>query len=488
MIGVRSKSVAEHRSLADPGRGGIVRPTRRIPVVLLVAWSAAIVPIALGSSGASADRVPTRGPWRAEGNQNGAYFGWSVGTAGDVNGDGYADAIAGAPFYNNGQSGEGRALVYHGSATGLSTTPNWTVESDHSGALFGYSVGTAGDVNGDGYADVIVGAYGYSNGQSAEGRAFVYHGSATGLSTTADWTAEPDQGLAFFGVSVGMAGDVNGDGYADAIVGASGYDNGQTNEGRAFVYHGSATGLSATPNWTAESNQEDAYFGASVGTAGDVNGDGYADSIVGAWGYDNGQTNEGRAFVYHGSATGLSTTADWTAEADQAGAFFGYSVGTAGDVNGDGYADAIVGAFGYDGGQSKEGRAYVYHGSAGGLSATPDWTAESNQASAWFGTAVGTAGDVNGDGYADAIVGAPHYHTGHTREGVAFIYDGDAAGLGTTPSRRAESDQAFADFGYSVGTAGDVNGDGFAEPIVGAPYYERGQIAEGMVFVWRGRA
>ena len=113
-----------------------------------------------------------------------------------------------------------------------------------------------------------------------------------------------------------------------------------------------------------------------------MNGDGYADVIVGASYYDNGQTDEGRAYVYHGSAAGLSATAAWTAESDQAGAYFGGSVATAGDVNGDGYSDVIVGASSYDNGEADEGRAYVYHGSAAGLSATPAWTAESDQARA----------------------------------------------------------------------------------------------------------
>ncbi|MFH1017237.1 MAG: integrin alpha, partial [Pseudomonadota bacterium] len=137
---------------------------------------------------------------------------------------------------------------------GLATVPGWTAESDQASALFGYTVATAGDVNGDGYADVIVGAVNYDNGQTDEGRAYVYHGSASGLSATANWTAESDQGSAYFGYSAGTAGDVNGDGYADVIVGAYGYDNGQDNEGRAWVYHGSASGLSAAANWTAESD------------------------------------------------------------------------------------------------------------------------------------------------------------------------------------------------------------------------------------------
>jgi S-formylglutathione hydrolase FrmB len=103
-----------------------------------------------------------------------------------------------------------------------------------------------------------------------------------------------------------------------------------TDEGRAYVYHGSASGLSTTPNWTAESNRASAEFGVSVASAGDVNGDGFSDVIVGAWLFDNGETNEGRAFVYHGSASGLSTTANWTAESNQAGAQFGVFSGIGG--------------------------------------------------------------------------------------------------------------------------------------------------------------
>jgi hypothetical protein len=130
------------------------------------------------------------------------------------------------------------------------------------------------------------------------------------------------------------------------------------------VYLGSGSGSAATPAWTAESNQIGALFGCTVATTGDVNGDGYADVVVVASYYDNDQTDEGRVYAYLGSASGLATTAAWTAEIDQANANLGSSVSTAGDVNGDGYADVIVGASRYDNPETDEGRAHSQKGPA----------------------------------------------------------------------------------------------------------------------------
>lgn len=432
------------------------------------------------------DPLMTSAAWTAESDQASANFGWSVRTAGDVNGDGFSDVIVGAKMFDNGETNEGRAFVYHGSAGGLGVTANWTAEGNQAEAYFGHAVATAGDVNGDGFGDVIVGAYGYDNGESGEGRAFVYHGSASGLSPTPSWTAESDQDGAQFGWSVGTAGDVNGDGFSDVIVGADLYDNGLGDEGRAYVYHGSAAGLS-TPAWTAALGQVSAHFGFAVGTAGDVNADGFSDVIVGAFGYDNGQTDEGGAFVFHGSSTGLVTTIAWTAESGQANAFFGWSVGTAGDFNGDGFSDVIVGAIAYDNPETSEGLISVYFGSATGLSTSGSWSAQSNQAGCELGGSVGTAGDVNGDGFADVIAGAYAYDNGETNEGRAFVYFGTAAGSPSTVWT-AESNQGGAQFGISVAAAGDVNGDGFSDVIVGAFAYDNGQSDEGRAFVYHGSA
>jgi hypothetical protein len=420
-----------------------------------------------------------------ESNQTSASLGYSVSGAGDVNGDGYADVIVGAVGYDSGQTDEGAVFVYLGSSSGINTSAACMVESDQQSAMLGASVSGAGDVNGDGFADVIVGGIYYDSGQTDEGAVFVYHGSASGIDSTYDKRVESNQGYALLGWSVSGAGDVNGDGFADVIVGAIWYDSGQPNEGAAFVYHGSASGINTTFDKMVESNQNDASFGISVSGAGDVNGDGFSDIIVGAEDYENGQTTEGAAFVYLGSASGINTTFDKMVESNQTYASMGNSVSGAGDVNGDGYSDVIVGAENYDFGK---GAAFVYLGSASGINTTAASIIQSNQQSAHLGRSVSGAGDVNGDGFADVIVGADYYDNGQTDEGAAFIYHGSSSGIDTMYNKMVESNQSYARMGYSVSGAGDVNGDGFADVVVGALDYSNGQAAEGTAFIYHGSA
>ncbi len=440
------------------------------------------------ASGLGPNGTPSNTDWSNEGNQASAYFGYSVSPAGDVNGDGYADIIIGAHNYN---TGSGKAFVYNGSSSGLSLSPYWTAENGQVHSEFGYSVFTAGDVNGDGFSDVLVGAYFFDNGESSEGRAYLYTGSAAGLTTSATWAAESDQTSAQFGLSVSSAGDVNGDGYADVIIGAPLFDNGQTDEGKAFVFNGTSTGLSFTANWSAESNLTGDQFGYCVSTAGDVNGDGYSDVIIGEIYYDNGQNDEGRVSVFHGSATGLSASPNWSSEGNQIAGLLGYIVSTSGDVNGDGYADVIAGSYNYSNGEANEGSIFVYHGAASGLSASANWIGESNQAGAGFGISATTAGDVNGDGYGDIIAGANNYDNGETDEGEVFMWYGSSSGLGAngTPSNAdwtAQGNQISGKIGRCVSSAGDVNGDGYSDVITGTRLYDNGEIDEGSVFMWYG--
>ncbi len=396
--------------------------------------------------------------WSVEGGQAGAYLGYCVALAGDVNGDGYDDVIVGAVGFDNGQSNEGGAVVYLGSASGLSTSAAWTAESDQANAELGKAVAAAGDVNGDGYDDVIVGAPGFDNGETNEGGAFVYLGSASGLAATPAWTAEGGPSSAFVGWTVGGAGDVNGDGYDDVIVGFE-----------ARVYLGSASGLSTSAAWVGPAVN-------SVAGAGDVNGDGYDDVVVGP--------GAGEADLYLGSATGPSASPAWT-WVEQELYFHAASVAGAGDVNGDGYGDVLVGVPGccdYLLDESLEGRVDAYLGSSTGLSTVPDWSLVGPGnfgPDALLGSSVSAAGDVNGDGYGDVVLGAPGPGAGRV-----YVSLGSSTGL----SSALDFGDGRWGFGSSVSGGGDVDGDGYDDAIIGSEQFGNGQTEEGRAQVFLGSA
>ncbi len=431
--------------------------------------------------------LSTTPSWTAESNQGGAYFGYAVAGAGDVNNDGFDDVMVGSYQYDNGQSNEGVVFVYHGGESGLPGAPTLLLEMDQIGSYFGFSVASAGDVNSDGFDDVIVGALNYAINQTSEGGAFIYHGSAGGLGATPARSLLGGQDSASFGQAVSGAGDTNNDGYDDVIIGADRYNGGQFEEGGVFVFRGSASGIGATTSQPVlEINQTSAHFGYSLSRAGNVNGDAYDDIIIGAYLYNGGLAGEGRAFLYTGSATGLVQNA-WQAEGNQANANFGISVAGVGDVNNDGKDDVLIGAPAYDGGQTDEGRVYLYVGTTSGLDATAYWTIESDQSSAGMGLGVGGGGDVNGDGYADILVGAYKYNNGQAAEGRAFAFYGSEAGPGALLGIwTAESGQASSTFGLSVASAGDVNDDGYDDVIIGAYQYDSGEANEGKVFGYYG--
>lgn len=391
---------------------------------------------------------------------------FSVAPAGDVNGDGFADVIISVYISEYGICKAGNAFLYYGTRNGVSALPVWTGTCNQVEANYGASVAYAGDVNGDGYADVIVGASHFSNGQSNEGAAFVYYGSPTGLSKTPNWTSESNQANAFFGASVSTAGDVNKDGFSDIVIGAPMFDNGETNEGRAFVYFGSANGLSVMTAWTAESDQVSANFGKTVACAGDVNGDNYSDILIGAPNFDNGQVNEGRAFIFSGTIMGLSSAPSWTGESNQAEANYGNSLASAGDVNGDGFGDVVIGASRYDENQSNVGKIYVYLGSANGFSLYPDWTFTGDQLDGNLGISVSGGGDINGDGFHEIVVGSTS-SSEDLHKGKVYIFNGSRRGMTQDITIINNETYPNATLGNSVATAGDINGDGYADVIAG---------------------
>jgi hypothetical protein len=401
-------------------------------------------------------------------------FGGSV-ALGDVNGDGYADAVVGADGWNGGQ---GRAYVLHSSgASGITTASAASASGIITGEEGGFGGSIAvGDVNGDGYADVVVGAEGYDSGQ---GRAYVFHsGGSSGIGIASAASADgilTGEASSRFGGSIAL-GDVNGDSYADAVVGADGYNGDQ---GRAYVFHSSGSGISSTSADLASRiiTGEEGRFGGSI-ALGDVNRDGYADAVVGADGYNGDQ---GRAYVFHSSSSGISiedaALASRIITGEEGG--FGGSVAT-GDVNGDGYADALVGAAAYGGNQ---GRAYVFHssGTSSGItistagSASRRITGESG--SSRFGSSVALA-DVNGNGYADAIVGANAYSTD---QGRSYVFHSNGSGgisIGSAGSAsRTITGETGSGFGVSValGRGKDwLSGIRIAIVFTGIPFILKG--------------
>ncbi|MCF0073617.1 FG-GAP-like repeat-containing protein [Dyadobacter sp. CY261] len=421
-----------------------------------------------------------------ESGQANALFGFSVSSAGDVNGDGYSDVLAGAPHYDHGETNEGVAFLYYGSANGLNPAP-YLLESNQPDAAMGYSVSSAGDINGDGFSDIAIGAPFFDKGQNDEGVVFVHLGSAKGIKSNPVAILEGNQFEAQFGISLALAGDVNGDGFSDVIAGANQFDQGLVNEGAAFVFYGSKSGIIPNKVSTLEINQANAMIASSVAGAGDVNGDGFGDVLVGAPFYEQGELDEGGVFVYLGSVNG-PVNIPTIIQSNQANAHLGSSLGSAGDLNGDGYSDVLVGAPHYDKLHADQGLVNIHFGSALGVNANPSIELAGNQMEEEFGRSVGCAGDVNGDGYADLMVASRFQGKGPINEGGVSLFTGFQAGINKKPISILKSEQANALLGQSLGSAGDVNGDGFSDIIIGCHLYDQGQADEGAILLWRGSA
>ncbi|HMS64667.1 MAG TPA: FG-GAP-like repeat-containing protein [Ignavibacteria bacterium] len=390
------------------------------------------------------------------------YFGISVSSAGDVNGDGYSDVFAGAYGYN---SNTGRAYIYFGSSN-MDNTADVILTGGAASDLFGVSVSSAGDLNGDGYSDVIAGASGYISGT---GRAYIYFGGSS-MNNVADVTMTGAAASNFFGYSVSSAGDVNGDGFADVISGAYGYNS---STGRAYIYlGGTLMNNIADVTLTGEAVNND--LGYSVSSAGDVNGDGYADVIAGAFGYS---AATGRAYIYYGSSN-MNNAADVTITGEPGGSSFGASVSSAGDINGDGYADVISGAYAYN---TFTGKVYVYFGGSS-MNNVVDAALTGEGTGNSFGRSVSSAGDINADGYDDILIGANGFNA---NTGRVNLYDYFMKG-NLTEEFTMTGESTGNSYG-TVSSAGDVNGDGFDDMIVGASNYSsntgRAYIYFGGVFM-----
>ena len=397
----------------------------------------------------------------------------------------------------------------------------------------GYSVSSAGDVNGDGLDDLIIGAH--YVGMLA-GRSYVIFGKtgSTAAVELSDITAgkggfaiHGGAAMDYSGQSVSSAGDVNGDGLADLIIGANGArPHGKIGAGSSYVVYGreanysgnSAVQLSeiaaGSGGFVIHGEAEYHQSGISVSSAGDVNGDGLADLIVGAYSAGFNGENSGSSYVVFGKKEIIGPIELSDIAAGQGGFVIhgaasgdgsGASVSSAGDVNGDGLADLVIGAFHSDPNGSSSGSTYVVFGKKGNnspvqLSDIADgdggFVVNGESSNNYSGSSVSSAGDVNGDGLSDLIIGAKGSNHSGKDSGSSYVVFGkkgntsvelsdiaDARGGGFAIHGAAEGDQS----GWSVSSAGDVNRDGLSDLIIGTPFADFNGASSGSSYVVYGK-
>jgi methionine-rich copper-binding protein CopC len=532
-VEVGIEQLKEVMALVSADAATMAQATTKLNVYSGKTTPAAITPAAAVNvsalNGTSGFRLDGAGSNITEDN---IYTGISASSSGDLNGDGFDDIVVGIPrtYYSSGST-----YVMFGKASGYAATMSMGALNGSDGFRYdgavpersGVSVGAAGDLNGDGYGDLIVGAEWAGGSTSLAGASYVVFGKASGSSATANFSSL--NGVNGFsltgaakndnsGTSVSSAGDVNGDGFDDLIIGADGTGYNGLSTGSAYVVFGKAGGFAATTS-LADINGSNGFrldgtslvekAGSAVSTAGDVNGDGYDDLIVGA---DWSDTYKGSSYVVFGKASDFSAATKLSTLNGSNGfriepasilGYAGHSVSSAGDVNGDGYDDIIIGAPAKSdyGNTTGSGAAYVVFGKASGFTASLS-TGALNGANGFqisgdangdaFGISVGSAGDLNGDGFDDLIVGAKDAQGNAAGSGAAYVIYGKASGfsanvavstLNGTNGFRISGATAYDGLGRSVSGAGDLNGDGFDDLIVGAEGADNNGNGTGSAYV-----
>ena len=487
-----------------------------------------------------ADLNPTTTGFRLDGANTYDSSGRAVSSVGDINNDSIDDfAIGAVGADHNGRNGSGSTYIVYGKEGGfdanidlgsLNIRDGFRIYGESAADYIGGSI-SSGDVNGDGYNDIIIGA----SEAEPNGSTYVVFGKESGFSGTVDLSniVRNGGGVRLDGESIDdyngysvSSGDVNNDGYDDIIIGAYGTDsNGSSSGGATYVVFGKADGAnglngvmelsdivasSEREGFRIDGYRESTDSGKSV-SSGDVNDDGYDDIIIGAsWADTDGVRDNGATYVVFGKA---SDSIDFNAivplsELDGSDGFridgenqsdhSGDSVSSAGDINGDGYEDIIIGAPRTDSNGNVGGGAnYIVFGKEGRFDEVMElsdiargdgsngFRIDGENRVGQSGYSVSSAGDFNGDGYDDIIIGAYWADPNGVNSGSSYVVFGKARGFNGTmqlsdivasngrDGLRLDGENAGDRSGGIVSSAGDVNHDGYDDIIIGAPHAER---------------
>ena len=391
----------------------------------------------------------------------------------------------------------------------------------------GHDVSMAGDINGDGFDDVIIGAPGADGNSTAAGESYVIFGKPEGFTSTVLLsTLNGSDGFRIDGVSasdksgesVSGAGDVNGDGIDDLLIGAEGANS---NAGQSYVVFGSSTGFGSSlalsslngSNGFRLDGIDSQDFSGTVSGAGDFNGDGFADLMISAHLADGAAVQSGESYIVFGTAGSFPSALNLSSlngvngiriDGIDAHDFSGGSIRNAGDVNGDGFSDVIVGAHGADGGSANtiEGESYVIFGHSSitnsalnltSLNGSNGFRINGVNSLDHSGVAVAGTGDVNGDGFDDVAIGAfaagPTSGAGYVFFGASGGFDSsiDLANLDGTTGFRVTGSAAGDRLGKAISGAGDMNGDGLNDLLISAYQSDPNSINSGESYVVFGK-
>jgi hypothetical protein len=410
--------------------------------------------------------------------------GFAVSAAGDFNGDGLGDVIIGAPYQDENSEDDGRAYIIFGDASGEVdlSTADATFTGYSGNDFAGYSVAGLGDWDGDGLDDVAIGAN--------QAGVYVVAGGSSGDLIPSESYAR----MAGGNYAVGAAGDLDGDGLADLIAGNPYDDTNLSNAGIVYLVLGGISGnpsLGGSADAKLYGGESNGLLGWKVSGIGDFDGDGFSDVIIGAPYEDNpddGTANAGCVWIVSGDDRENADIEDvMTARYCGAGdnEFLGWSVSGAGDIDDDGLDDAFFGAPGNTDAGGDAGAAFIALGGEDGDFDGEDAYAILLGTGGEAGSSVSSGGDVDGDGRADLLVGAPKEDDGGANSGTAYLILGGVSGtfdLGDSDTKLYGT-QSNEYAGWSISTAGDVNSDGLSDMLVGAYLNDAGGEEAGGAYI-----